>query len=120
MDVAHPLLSLCPGSHGRVLDVLATADEPLTRRQIAHRRGVSPRAVAHAIEHLATAGVVWRAKVTPYWHWPRPLPVNTWPPSTSSPSPAAWPTAPPPGPRRRPPWRCAPPAPATRMATAPA
>jgi hypothetical protein len=69
MDFRHGLQDVCVNTHGRVLQVLAHADEPLTRRPIAHRVGLSSHGVQRALEGLAGAGIVWRAKVTPYWHW---------------------------------------------------
>lgn len=69
MDLDDTLRTLCPDAHGRVLGVLAHADEPLTASQVAHRAGLSPRGVVRALNDLVAGGLVWRAKVTPYWHW---------------------------------------------------
>jgi hypothetical protein len=59
-----------PGSHGRLLGVLARTDEPLTPRQVALRARMSPRGAVGALEDLVAAGVVWRAKLRSdcYWH----------------------------------------------------
>lgn len=63
MDLEHPLRSLCPDRHGPVLDVLARADEPLTRRQIAQRVGMTDQGPERALDDLAAAGLVWHAKL---------------------------------------------------------
>jgi hypothetical protein len=70
MDLSNPIATICPDSHGRVLGALAHADEPLTRRQIALRCGLSHHGVERALDDLVAAGVVWQARLRPcYWHF---------------------------------------------------
>lgn len=62
MDLTNPLLSLSSSTCHRVLAVVAAATEPLSGREIANRAGVSDRAALHALDYLATGGVVSRLK----------------------------------------------------------
>lgn len=65
VDLVAPLLSICPHTHGRVLNVLADAERPLSGNEIARRAGLSPGGAMAALDDLVAAGVVWRAKLSP-------------------------------------------------------
>lgn len=65
MDLHQPLRTLCPSRHGPVLDVLARADGPLTRRQIAQRVGMTDQGPQRVLDELAAAGLVWTARLGP-------------------------------------------------------
>jgi hypothetical protein len=68
MDLTNPIATISPDSHGHVLGALAHADEPLTRRQIALRCGLSHHGVERALDDLVAAGVGWQARLRRcYW-----------------------------------------------------
>lgn len=67
MHLRAPLRSLCSDNHGRVLTILADADEPLAGNAIATRAGMSRNAVLRVLDDLVAAGIVWRARLHTRW-----------------------------------------------------
>jgi hypothetical protein len=58
-----PLEALIPGSHGRVLAVLAKTDAELTMRTVAKLSGTSIGSASGVLNHLAHLGLVERREV---------------------------------------------------------
>jgi hypothetical protein len=69
MNLAEPLLTVCPDSHRRVLAVLAVAaDQPLSGGETARRAGMADTAALDALDRLAAGGVVGRIKASNVSH----------------------------------------------------
>lgn len=67
MDLSSPISSVIPSLHGRVLGVLARAEEPLSGRTIARLLGGagSQAGVARVLSHLVRQGIALRADRPP-------------------------------------------------------
>lgn len=63
MDFSRPALAVAPGLPRRVLDVLVTAEGPLSAREIARRAGVSANGATTVLRGLAADGPVWEARL---------------------------------------------------------
>lgn len=58
MDLENPLRDIAPGVRGALLGALAGLTQPVTRRQLAARAGVSPGHASTVIDDLIASGLV--------------------------------------------------------------
>ena len=65
MDFMHPVEAVIPGSHGRVLAVLAETTADLNLRTVARVAGVSPAQASRVLPGLVELGLVERREVPP-------------------------------------------------------
>lgn len=67
MNLSEPMSAVIPGAYGRVLQVLARTNRPLTARQVAllAEGAVSKRRASDVLQELAESGVVLRQDSAP-------------------------------------------------------
>lgn len=65
MDALRPVQALIPGVRGKILEVLANTEEPITITSLARMAGVSTSQAARAVRPLDAAGMIQRRDVPP-------------------------------------------------------
>jgi hypothetical protein len=63
MDLGRPLLTISPGSSGRVLTALARSGRPVSGNEAARRAGVSRTTAVGVLDQLVDAGLVWSTRL---------------------------------------------------------
>lgn len=95
MDLDDPLRSICPDPHGRVLEALARAHQPVTRNQIAERvelgsRGALPPSMTWSTPGPVRVGDVGtRRRRQPCWDVIGHADRMPWQPRRGPPQPAS-------------------------------